>query len=259
MEKETFDIQNAQNGDFLAYEYDEEYGGGMALMIFNRPYLPYEAHYHYHALLDKDGKILVNGTCCFMPDQFRRCTDEEKKSLLEKLEKDYWHWNDAEKYIISIYKPMEETGSPIDGKRLNLWARRQYDINIKKGWHKPEYTTSHFLMMVVTELSEIIEADRKGQQARKIFYRVNLAEDDLDYQDAYNHYIKTSIEEEFADVCLRTIELAYKLYGDTMEWSAEKCAPPANLSVTAICWKITHEILSEDRKNLSDVICIMYG
>ncbi len=258
METNEIDIGKAQNGDFLAYEYDEEDGGGVALLIFNQPYLPYEAFYHYHALLEKDGRVIVNGTCCFMPENFRRCTEEEKLTLLEKMEEDYWHWNDADKYVVSTYRPLNDDPSINSGK-LNLWAKWQYEINVKKGWHKPEYETSHFLMMIVTELAEIVEADRKKQHARKNFYRVEAIKDSTDYQDAYDKYIKTSIEEEFADVCLRTIDLAYKLYGDTMEWNTTKNEFPKDWRVTRICWNITHKMLDEDRERLSDVIRTMYG
>lgn len=46
---------------------------------------------------------------------------------------------------------------------LNKWRDRAYKTACEHGFHDKELSNEHCLMLVITELSEAVEADRKGR------------------------------------------------------------------------------------------------
>lgn len=97
---------------------------------------------------------------------------------------------------------------------LNQLRDRAYQCALDHGFHEQELSNEHFLMLVITEFSEAIEADRMDKQADKFGFDVALANA---YQGvvrpewfgyAYNRCIKGSVEEELADAVIRLLDLA---------------------------------------------------
>lgn len=97
---------------------------------------------------------------------------------------------------------------------LNNLRDKAYQCAIAHGWHDQEYSDQHFLCLVISELMEAVEADRKGKRA-------NRAEFKRDYEDEEPHdnanfiynfecCIKNSVEDELADACIRLLDLAGK-------------------------------------------------
>lgn len=81
-----------------------------------------------------------------------------------------------------------------------------YKIACEHGWHDVERSERHFLCLVITELSEAVEADRKGRHADiKTF---NAALDGFECEAAFEAYIKDTIEDELADAAIRILDLA---------------------------------------------------
>lgn len=64
---------------------------------------------------------------------------------------------------------------------INTYVQEAYQIAISKGWHDEERETGTMLALIHSEVSEALEADRKG--------------------DAEN------FAEELADVCIRVFDL----------------------------------------------------
>ena len=57
-------------------------------------------------------------------------------------------------------------------KDLNILKDRAYNNAVAHGWHEEDLSNEHFLCLVISELMEAVEADRKGQRAEKNkFYR----------------------------------------------------------------------------------------
>ena len=48
---------------------------------------------------------------------------------------------------------------------LNKWRDRAYKTACEHGFHDKELSNEHCLMLVITELSEAVEADRKDKYA----------------------------------------------------------------------------------------------
>ena len=74
-------IQDAKDGDVLAYVTDEE---DLCIMIYRSLYEPYEGHVHYHALLVNDN-FSYKGTCCICIDNLKPATKEQRDQLFSKM------------------------------------------------------------------------------------------------------------------------------------------------------------------------------
>lgn len=70
-------------------------------------------------------------------------------------------------------------------------------------------------MMIITEVCEMIEADRKGKHANKEWFIQRMKEsgaDDTDFIYAFKASIKDSVEDELSDICIRIMDMAGELY-----------------------------------------------
>ena len=82
---------------------------------------------------------------------------------------------------------------------LNELAKEVLDINIANGWGDKPHEVGTNLMLIVSELSEAMEADRKGIFAQKDKYYKS--------KEAFEEYIKDSFEDEIADTIIRCLDL----------------------------------------------------
>lgn len=81
---------------------------------------------------------------------------------------------------------------------LNELAKRIYEFNVAKGWHSEAPDLAKFLMNLHSEISELWEAWRKGQ-----------LNDPCDKAPKMEEPL-TCLEEELADIQIRTLDTAYK-------------------------------------------------
>lgn len=87
---------------------------------------------------------------------------------------------------------------------LNKLSKEIYEANIKKGWHDQEYSNEHYLCLVISELMEAVEADRKGRRAKLINNRIR----DTHFELWFETNVKDTIEDELADAVIRLLDLA---------------------------------------------------
>lgn len=97
---------------------------------------------------------------------------------------------------------------------LNTLSKEVFEANKAKGFHDVEVSNETLLMLVITELSEAVEADRKGKRARieAFSYAIKDCEDfdrpELKYKIEFDHLIKDTVEDELADAVIRLLDLA---------------------------------------------------
>ena len=114
---------------------------------------------------------------------------------------------------------------------LNYLRDRAYKIACDHGFHDKELSNEHFLCLVISELMEAVEADRKGKRfnndAKETY---ELIQNVKFCKVIYDNYIKGSIEEELADACIRLLDLAglrsidiEDFSDDSLYESAESC------------------------------------
>ena len=105
---------------------------------------------------------------------------------------------------------------------LNKLRDRAYKIAKAHGFHEKEYSDETYLMLIITEIAEAVNADRKNHHARiKEFEdwqkEWNKELKDCPYsehytannfKDHFQAYIKDSVEDELADVAIRLLDFA---------------------------------------------------
>lgn len=91
---------------------------------------------------------------------------------------------------------------------LNELRDRAYKTACDHGFHDAELSDAHCLMLVITEIAEAVQADRKGRHANaETFKRVNNAALDC-FEPFFVSYIKDTFEDELADICIRLLDFA---------------------------------------------------
>lgn len=95
---------------------------------------------------------------------------------------------------------------------LNALRDRAYKTACEHGFHDTELSNEHLLMLVITELSEAVEADRKGNYcSSKISSteRYNLfPTEESRFKKEFSAFVKDTVEDELADAVIRLLDLA---------------------------------------------------
>lgn len=103
--------------------------------------------------------------------------------------------------------------------KLNNLRYKAYQCAITHGWHEKNLSNEHFLCLVISELMEAVEADRKDKYADTIHFKQEMdyclrelkvygENYDKAFIDMFEYYIKDSVEDELADACIRLLDLA---------------------------------------------------
>lgn len=92
----------------------------------------------------------------------------------------------------------------ITREKTNEFIDRAYKCACEHGFHDKELSIEHFLMLVITEISEAVEADRKNLHANVAGFEKCIG---LTYEDRFRNYIKNSVDDELADVCIRLYDM----------------------------------------------------
>lgn len=100
-------------------------------------------------------------------------------------------------------------------KNLNELRDRAYKTACEYGFHDKELSNEHCLMLVITELSEAVEADRKGHRANadefQYWFKL-IGEVPHDryvgiFTELFEKHIKDTVEDELADAVIRLLDL----------------------------------------------------
>lgn len=103
--------------------------------------------------------------------------------------------------------------------KLNELRDKAYQNAVAHGWHEEDKSDSHWLCLVISELMEAVEADRKERYANRsnFNYRIDfflhekrLSGEKLNksFVGAFNDVVKDTVEDELADACIRIFDLA---------------------------------------------------
>ena len=141
---------------------------------------------------------------------------------------------------------------------LDALSERAYSIACSHGFHDVELSDEHFLMLAISELSEAIEADRKGKRAdvesfKKSLSSKHMSSDESWFKVLFNEHIKDTVEDEFADTVIRLLDLSglKKLYLHPMAVPVQKSCI-AN-SMTVFCFDVIR-VLYHERVDLEERI-----
>ena len=90
-------------------------------------------------------------------------------------------------------------------EELNALRDECYKIACERGWHDEEHSERHFLCLVITELSEAVEADRNDRHACVGMFRSSSMHNEV---TGFECFIKDTVEDELADAAIRILDLA---------------------------------------------------
>ena len=89
---------------------------------------------------------------------------------------------------------------------LNELRDEAYSIAKANGWHEEEHNDEHRLMLIITEIAEAVQADRKNLHADVEAFK--KYEEIIDFKENFERQIKNTVEDELADVVIRCLDLA---------------------------------------------------
>lgn len=81
--------------------------------------------------------------------------------------------------------------------------KRAHNCACVHGFHDVEHSVSHWMMLALSEVGEIVEADRKSNHSDLVGFDASF----LSFVDSFKKYVKDSVEDEMADVCIRLYDL----------------------------------------------------
>lgn len=153
----------------------------------------------------------------------------------------------------------------VSRERLERWISYSYSCACNHGFHDTELSKKHFLMLVLSELGEVVEADRKGLHPK-------LQGDDLentlrfnDYASTFEVFVKDSVEDELADVCIRLFDYcgAFGVELSDVHFDEELCASWSELfgeqSLCENCYELCNLVCDIDDGDEGDSICCVLG
>lgn len=157
-----------------------------------------------------------------------------------------------------------KTSNYLDPERLAKLQQRIWDVATAHGWHEQPIPTAQYFGLIMTEMAEAVEADRNGRRAdMESFYErmSNLDGSDECFKEMYKRYIKGSIEEEFADVVIRVLDMAQEVHGNRMRWLGYYPWGQVyheDKSFIENAWYFIREILNWGTMNISDSVSFMF-
>ncbi len=92
-------------------------------------------------------------------------------------------------------------------EELNALKERAYKTAVEHGFHDDAKPDAYYLGLVMSEMGEAINADRKGLHADMESFEEHMA-NGYSFNDAFYLYIKDSLEDELADVVIRLFDFA---------------------------------------------------
>lgn len=100
-------------------------------------------------------------------------------------------------------------------RKRNELVQKAHANAVAKGFYKNECSTDHSLMLIISEVSELVEADRKGHYAKAYLYDLKTSKIldgyGWDHVKHFEECIKDTKEDEFADIAIRLYDLAGSL------------------------------------------------
>lgn len=87
---------------------------------------------------------------------------------------------------------------------------RAYENAVKHGFHEEKYPDYHYMMLIVTEIAEAVNADRIGKYANRTMFEKNFDTPQTNPEShwifCYEVFIKDTVEDEFADAAIRIFD-----------------------------------------------------
>ena len=89
---------------------------------------------------------------------------------------------------------------------LNKLRDQAYKNACEHGFHDETYSINHHLCLIISELMEAVEADRKGYRAD--WEAFEKYDERISFMENFERHIKDTVEDKLSDACIRVFDLA---------------------------------------------------
>ena len=91
---------------------------------------------------------------------------------------------------------------------INDTSKAIHAINVEKGFWDNSRNKGELLMLVVSELAEALEADRKNRYSSSDPKNITALANDGEFNDAFSKHVKDTFEDEIADAVIRLLDMS---------------------------------------------------
>ena len=149
----------------------------------------------------------------------------------------------------------------ISKEKVQELIKRAYSIAATHGFHEVDRSNAHFLMLVVSEIGEMVEADRKSRRA---FVGDKLSISDETFAEWFESNVKDTLEDELADVVIRICDFLGTRHIEPLILEETSTSDDwANLwgkdSINEQCYGLTKIITHIDEDTSADDISSLLG
>lgn len=101
----------------------------------------------------------------------------------------------------------------ITNEQLDVFIHRAFDIASRHGFHDECLSFEHLMMLVLSEVGEAIDADRSGKHANMAMFEHEITTPQSPehitshWRFCFEMFIKDTVEDELADVCIRLFDM----------------------------------------------------
>lgn len=153
----------------------------------------------------------------------------------------------------------------LDPERLSKVQHQIWNIATNHGWHERPKSPEHWCGLIMTEMAEAVEADRNCRRSEDAEFKRALSFEAINkdsyFKACYKDYIKGSVEEEFADVVIRILDMTQEIHGSDMCWQGYypyMQVYQENKSFLENAWYFIRDVLNWGTMNISDSVSFMF-
>lgn len=153
----------------------------------------------------------------------------------------------------------------LDPERLSKVQHQIWNIATNHGWHEQPKSPEHWCGLIMTEMAEAVEADRNGRRSEDAEFKRALTFEAINkdsyFKACYKEHIKGSIEEEFADVVIRILDMTQEIHGERINWIGDyPCGEVYHEEKSFIenAWCFIRRVLNWGTMNISDSVSFMF-
>ena len=106
---------------------------------------------------------------------------------------------------------------PMKIEDIRELCKEAHENAVRHGFWDEEHDIRHYLMLVITELAEAVQAYRKDSFSDRDEYEKMVRERGCTEEMAFLLSVKDTFEDEMADACIRRMDLAGQRYAVLMD------------------------------------------